>query len=1185
MRRTWIFSVLFLLMGSTAAWAAANRAPAGWGTSAKHNRHVRVVRDRSVKIRKHRLHAARTSSTSTSTTGVAAQLAGDPILFGDSTVESTRDSTGSGVGEAFAFANATAGTTASISVYVSSNSGASKLYAAVYTDNSKHPGSLVASGSLSRPKSGAWNNVPVPSAVVYPGRTYWVAVLGTGGTLRFRDRNSGTCVSEISSQTRLGSLPSTWKVGTQYGECPASAYVNGYLIAAPSNTVLPHVSGTTTQGQTLNTDNGTWTASLTSYSYQWRQCDSAGNNCATVSGATGSSYTLASGDVGHTIRSLVTAANPGGTATATSNASATVAAIAPTASFTYAPASPQTGQAVHFDASASKCYATPCAYSWADSPAGGSSWPLGTGQTLDFTFQQAATKYVTLTVTDATNHTAVIEHDVVVSTPPASSPANTTPPAVTGTTSQGQTLSTDHGTWTGSPTAYSYQWRQCDSIGNNCANISGATTSSYTLASGDVSHTIRSAVTATNASGTTTATSNATATIAAFAPAPPANTTPPALSGTTAQGQTLSTDNGSWSGSPTGYAYKWQDCDSTGNTCTTITGAIGSTYTLTSGDVGHTVRSAVTATNAGGTTTATSKASAPVAAIAPTARFTYSPASPQTGQSVHFDASASTCYASPCTYSWADSPPSGGSWALGTGQTLDFTFTQAATKYVTLTVTDATSQTATVEHDVLVVSPPPSAPANTALPQVSGTTTQGHLLSSDSGAWTGSPTGYAYQWRQCDTVGNNCTNISGATTSSYTLAVGDVGHSLRTVVAATNVGGTTTATSSATPAVNPQQVAAPVNTAAPTVSGSTVQGSTLTASNGSWSGSPTYAYQWQNCASGTCSDINGAVNSTYTLGTGDVGKTIDVVVKATNAGGTASATSAQTAAVTAPSGTPKNCVGGAPGSKTVSFAALDACGYPSPNTTGVPAGTTLTSVSSVNCTNKTINAVVTTGSVTIGSNCTITNSRLMGGQITVGNTVTGVQLLHDEISGPYTGTPTNPTCTYTSTSGTSSNVLWTGAASGVLLQYDYLHCAAEPFNGNGVVKDSYLIADECWGPCGSSSTTHNEGVYIAGGGSGGSVLDHNTILNPWPQTAGIFGDDHAWGPIKNLTINNNLVAAGGDNGAIATGAAGDGNVNVNITNNRLSYVYNTSMAAGNSTAANWSGNFRDDTLATVAANG
>lgn len=90
---------------------------------------------------------------------------------------------------------------------------------------------------------------------------------------------------------------------------------------------------------------------------------------------------------------------------------------------------------------------------------------------------------------------------------------------------------------------------------------------------------------------------------------------------------------------------------------------------------------------------------------------------------------------------------------------------------------------------------------------------------------------------------------------------------------------------------------APSNTVVPTVTGSAVQGSTLTASTGTWANMPaSYAYRWLRGAT----VISGATASTYTLQAGDVGSQIRVGVIATNAtGSSAEALSLQTAVIAA----------------------------------------------------------------------------------------------------------------------------------------------------------------------------------------------------------------------------------------------------------------------------------------------
>lgn len=100
---------------------------------------------------------------------------------------------------------------------------------------------------------------------------------------------------------------------------------------------------------------------------------------------------------------------------------------------------------------------------------------------------------------------------------------------------------------------------------------------------------------------------------------------------------------------------------------------------------------------------------------------------------------------------------------------------------------------------------------------VSGTAEQGQALSATAGTWTNAPTAFAYQWLQCDGAGNNCTGIAGATASSYAPVAGDVGHTLRVNVTASNTGGSAAATSGQTGAI----AALPAVTAAAPVLGQT----------------------------------------------------------------------------------------------------------------------------------------------------------------------------------------------------------------------------------------------------------------------------------------------------------------------------------------------------------------------------
>jgi PASTA domain len=87
----------------------------------------------------------------------------------------------------------------------------------------------------------------------------------------------------------------------------------------------------------------------------------------------------------------------------------------------------------------------------------------------------------------------------------------------------------------------------------------------------------------------------------------------------------------------------------------------------------------------------------------------------------------------------------------------------------------------------------------------------------------------------------------------------------------------------------------PVNTEKPQIKGNPNIGQPLTAGDGTWSDTAaTFARQWQSCNAGgaQCTDIAGATGQTYTVSASDLGRTIRVVVSATNSGGTAQAESA-----------------------------------------------------------------------------------------------------------------------------------------------------------------------------------------------------------------------------------------------------------------------------------------------------
>ena len=93
---------------------------------------------------------------------------------------------------------------------------------------------------------------------------------------------------------------------------------------------------------------------------------------------------------------------------------------------------------------------------------------------------------------------------IVRYTTPAA-PSNSVAPVVSGTARTGSTLSTTNGTWTGSASSYTYQWKRASAASGSYSNISSATSSTYVLTDADIDKYIKVSVIATNGIGSSSA--------------------------------------------------------------------------------------------------------------------------------------------------------------------------------------------------------------------------------------------------------------------------------------------------------------------------------------------------------------------------------------------------------------------------------------------------------------------------------------------------------------------------------------------------------------------------------------------------------------------------------------------------------------------------------------------------------
>jgi len=562
----------------------------------------------------------------------------------------------------------------------------------------------------------------VPSSTLSASFTFNPASPAVGQAVQFTDASSGP---PTSWQWNFGDGSSSTAQNPSHTYTAAAAYTVTLTVADGSGsqstnrsvTVVPALAASfafspasPTTGQAVQfTDMSTGTPT----SWQWNFGDGGTSTSQNPSHA----YATAG-----TKTVTLTVGNASGSNTGTRTLSV-VTALA--ASFTYSPASPATGQAVQFTDTST---GAPTSWQWNFGDGGTSA-----SQNPAHAFTTTGTKTVTLTVSNASASNTGTRTVSVVAGLTASFTYSPASPAT------GQAVQfTD--TSTGGPT--SWQWNFGDGGTSTVQNPSHAfaTTGSYTVA-----------LIATNNSGSQSV--NRTVTVVpaltasfSFSPASPA-------AGQAVQFTDTST------GTPTSWQWNFGDGTSSTVQNPSHTFAAAGSYTVT-----------LIATNTSGSQSV-SRTVTVVPAL--TASFTYSPASPTTGQAMQF---TDTSTGSPTSWQWDF-----GDGTSSTAQNPSHAYSAAGSYQVTLTIRagsnlNNTSRTVTIAQPLTAsFTYSPAAPTTGQAVQFTDTSTGGPTSRQwnfgDGGTSTSQNPNHTYTTTASYTVSLTVTNSSGSKSISQTVNV------------------------------------------------------------------------------------------------------------------------------------------------------------------------------------------------------------------------------------------------------------------------------------------------------------------------------------------------------------------------------------------------------------------------------
>jgi hypothetical protein len=159
-------------------------------------------------------------------------------------------------------------------------------------------------------------------------------------------------------------------------------------------------------------------------------------------------------------------------------------------------------------------------------------------------------------------------------------------------------------------------------------------------------------------------------------------------------------------------------------------------------------------------------------------------------------------------YAWLRCDSQGGNCATIGGATSRIYTVQTADVgshlRVRVTATNGSGSGDATSRPTDVVKPTGSAPKNTSPPTISGNPLEGATLTVGPGSWSGTPSPhFTYQWQRCIGTGGGCSDIPGATGTTYVAGSADVAHTLRVNVTASNTNGASVATTAETALIAP----------------------------------------------------------------------------------------------------------------------------------------------------------------------------------------------------------------------------------------------------------------------------------------------------------------------------------------------------------------------------------------------